>query len=335
MAVILFSSSRENSGTDLRSISSGCAEISGMRGEYPRAVMFAEFDEREQCKSPATDVAREVGHRPQREVVAEEVCWRVHTQPHLHHLSSFLTHSVHPTSALVTDAPTSALARVIERRQEYTSIHIFIQHVRKANEADARNMTESLVSIFRAHMWACAFFEKTPKFCERRVINIRHVACQWPGTTVSRGWPHPARAAASSRTLPLASDAVAFLLPVVTEHTILRRGHWNQPFLWHPTKIKSEHSAPFGTPEHHPARNTDLVVFAQTGPRARNNLRVCGPDCPPAALHFRAYLELERFLFWKLYLFLSGCSLWLYCCLFRSVFCGGIFVRARLCICCY
>ena len=72
-----------------------------------------------------------------------------------------------------------------------------------------------------------AFIEKTPQrtkhvlhmFCERTVINRRHVACQRRGPAFSRGQPPPTRTAACSCALPLASDAVACFLLVVTEHT--------------------------------------------------------------------------------------------------------------------
>ena len=47
-------------------------------------------------------------------------------------------------------------------------------------------------------------------FCERTVINIGHVACQWWRTAFSRRRPLSTRTAACSRTMPLASDAVAF-----------------------------------------------------------------------------------------------------------------------------
>ena len=50
-------------------------------------------------------------------------------------------------------------------------------------------------------------------FCERTVTNIRHVACQWRGTAVSRRRPLPIRTAHCRWRLSRR------FLPVVTEHT--------------------------------------------------------------------------------------------------------------------
>ena len=56
-------------------------------------------------------------------------------------------------------------------------------------------------------------------FCERTVINKRYMACWWRETAFSRRRPLLTQTAACSRTLQLGSDAVAFRLLVVAEHT--------------------------------------------------------------------------------------------------------------------
>ena len=96
--------------------------------------------------------------------------------------------------------------------------------------ADAGNSRdEGVVSIFfRAHVdvWASKTPQRTKHVlrmsCERTEINVRHVACRWRGPAFWRGRLPPNRTAACSRTLPLASDVVAFLLAVVIEHTQFR-----------------------------------------------------------------------------------------------------------------
>ena len=108
-------------------------------------------------------------------------------------------------------------------------------------------------------MSASAFMEKTQQrtkhvlqmFCERTFTNFGHVTCRCRGTAFSRGRPPPSRAAACSRTLPLASDAVATHLLVVTEHrhNSASRSLESTVSLARHERVKSEHSAPFGTPE--------------------------------------------------------------------------------------
>ena len=63
-------------------------------------------------------------------------------------------------------------------------------------------------------------------FFKRTVFNIEHVACQWRGTAFSGRRPLPTLTGACSRTLLLASDAVA-LFRHHWAHATLGLGHWN------------------------------------------------------------------------------------------------------------
>ena len=65
-------------------------------------------------------------------------------------------------------------------------------------------------------------------------------------------------------------------------HAIVGPGHCNQPF----SSTKSEHSEHLECPNIVLSRNSDLVAFAQTGPRAKNNLRVFGPNVATAVRIF-------------------------------------------------
>ena len=69
-------------------------------------------------------------------------------------------------------------------------------------------------------------FCEPPSMCGHMLSPRKHrrdrntfCTCFWRGTAFSRRRPLPSPTAACSRALPLASNAVAFLLSVVTEHT--------------------------------------------------------------------------------------------------------------------
>ena len=103
---------------------------------------------------------------------------------------------------------------------------MFVKQIRRTQETTRSKRGEHF-SRALVDVRAGAFIQKTQQrtehilhmFCEDTVINIGHVARQWRGTAFSRRWPAPDGTLACSRALPLASDAAAFLLPVVTEHT--------------------------------------------------------------------------------------------------------------------
>ena len=229
--------------------------------------------------------------------------------------------------------------------------------VREAKKADARNFgDEAWWAFFRAHIdvSTSAFIEKTPQrtkhvlhmFCEHTVINIRHVACQWRGTAFSRRRPLPARTAACSRTLPLASDAVALLFACGHwAHTVLCRGHWNHQPSGTPRKwVACEHSPPFGTPEHR------LVWYfwpswSCTNRPARKKQPSCTWPERPARFVFSDVFGFRAFFGrggsgggrerWErrggkecVFVLFSCVSL----CVCLFFFCIWIFVRARLCI---
>ena len=91
------------------------------------------------------------------------------------------------------------------------------------------------------------------------------------------------------------------------------------------------------------SRNSDLVVFAQISTRAKNNLRVSGPNVS-RGLYFRAYVDFARLL-WNLDLYFSFFCIFvlvrpvvafvvvfLFSCARLSVFVSAICGHARLCI---
>ena len=128
-------------------------------------------------------------------------------------------------------------------------------------------------------MWVSAFTKNTWQrtkhvlhmFCERTVINIRHVAYPWRGTAFSRRRPLLTPTDACSRTLPLASDAVAVLLPMIPGHTQCgNSGIGIFPFSRLP-RYGSSMSARqhLERPNIVLSRNSDLVLFTRTGPRAK------------------------------------------------------------------
>ena len=101
--------------------------------------------------------------------------------------------------------------------------------VRKATGEGARSVWSGArwaLFRYRIGVWAGCFVGRTTQrtkhvlhmFCDRTVINIRHVACWSRGTAFSRKVEIPSQPAVCSRAVPLASEAVAFMLPVVTGH---------------------------------------------------------------------------------------------------------------------
>ena len=126
--------------------------------------------------------------------------------------------------------------------------------VRQATGAGARSV-RVWWALFRVRIgvWAGSVVGKPTQttkhvlhmFCERTIINIRHVACWWRGTAFSRRRPPVTHAAACSRSLPVASDAVAFLMPVVAERTHFCVAGMGIAFFWHATKMDQERA--FGT----------------------------------------------------------------------------------------
>ena len=156
-------------------------------------------------------------------------------------------------------------------------------------------------------MWTSAFIEKTSQrtehvlhwFYERTVINIWHVVCWCRATALWRRRPPPTRAASCSRALPLASDAVAFFLPVITTHTQF----WDSgigifPFSGEPRNRGQERA--FGTIWN--ARKSSCLVIPtllclHTQARALKTTFACGPTFSlglyfPVCLYFgRLFLE--------------------------------------------
>ena len=146
-------------------------------------------------------------------------------------------------------------------------------------------------------------------FCERTLINIEHVACQWRGTAFSlvdvRYRPEQPRVRAHCRWRVAPSAPSCFFF--ACHHwalAILGLGHWNLPFHWHATKKGSR-----GSIRHHLerpnivlSRNSDLVVCAQTTPRAKKKTFVYVAPTSSRGLYYRAA---------------SSCVSWLYLCMFR------------------
>ena len=104
----------------------------------------------------------------------------------------------------------------------------------------------------------------------------------WRGTEFSRGRPPPTRAAACSRTLPLAINTVVFLLPVVTEH----RQFCVAGIGICPSSARHENGQERAFSTIRNARNSGLVVLAQISTRTQNNLRVFGPNVSTAVCIF-------------------------------------------------
>ena len=98
--------------------------------------------------------------------------------------------------------------------------------------------------------------------------------------------------------------------------------------------FECEHSAPFGTPEHRRVSFSRQIVFAQTSPRAKNNLRVFGPNLH--GLYFRA-IRMSRvrgiLCVCELHLLLYFLSVFRPVLYFCSCVCSCcMFVRKHLCI---
>ena len=86
--------------------------------------------------------------------------------------------------------------------------------------------------------------------------------------------------------LPLASDAVAFILLVVVEHTqFCVAGIGINFFSGMPRKgSRTSIRLQLERPNFVFSRNADLIAFAQTSPRAKNNLREVRPNVVPRFL---------------------------------------------------
>ena len=102
---------------------------------------------------------------------------------------------------------------------------VFVKQTKRTQEMVGTRCREHF-SERRRCVSKCIYGENTAENETRSAHVLRtHVYQLWArdlpvnrGTAFSRGRPLPSRAAACSRTLTLASDAVATHLPVVTEH---------------------------------------------------------------------------------------------------------------------
>ena len=196
---------------------------------------------------------------------------------------------------------------ILQQRRWRRSEHV---DVRDAFGTSARSLRSGARALFRTRTgaWAGSFVGKPTRrmkhvlhmFCERTVLNIKHVACWWRGTAFSP--PNPT--AACSRTLPLARDLVAFFcLWLLSTHnfwdsifgiTMLLARHENR-CLERPNIVLSV--------------LPDEVAFAQTGPLAKKQPSRMWPERshPTVCVFGRVWMSHVGFLWFCIFNCLFGC----------------------------
>ena len=157
-------------------------------------------------------------------------------------------------------------------------------------------------------------------FCERTLINIEHVACQWRGTSFSlvdvRYRPEQPRVRAHCRwrVAPSAPSCFFFCLSSLgTRNFGTRALESSFPLARHKNGSRGSIRHHLERPNIVLSRNSDLVVCAQTTPRAKKKTFVYVAPTSSRGLYYRAA---------------SSCVSWLYLCMFRP-FLHFFFWRAR------
>ena len=135
-------------------------------------------------------------------------------------------------------------------------------------------------------------------FCERTAFNIGYVELRSRADGRNLSEQLRVRVHCRWRVTPSRCSCLSSLV-----HTNWGPGHWNQPFLWHATKMRQERAlgTMWNARTTSSSRNSDLVVFAQNKPARKKNF---------------VDLDVARFLY--------SCCYWF--------FFLYLFVRARLCI---
>ena len=192
---------------------------------------------------------------------------------------------------------------VLQQRTWRPSGHVDIHKAIKADTKDT--LGRGVVNICSKSTSMCgqAFIKKTPQrtkhvlhmFCSRMVITLG----SWHASGVElrsrvdgRCLPEQLRV---PRTVPLASDTVAFLLPVVTEQHISASRAPESIF-----SLARHENGSNASIRHHLerpnialSRNSDLAVFAHTGPGAKK-LRAIGPNVHPRFVTVHSLGELAQ-----------------------------------------